>query len=334
MKGAIVKDWAAVDFGNKEHVAKFIGAVNHFMRQPQAKEVRQALRSGMQHFATKGNFPDEVMQILDRIHLTTDYDVAYEQIFDIRDFTGTKASGFEIADVQSGLAFGPVPEGQKVKIYSMSGSKVSVAFDLYGGGLNWHKTLFEDGSYWQLEDNAIEFRNEAYSYRSQAFYNLIDAVPSTQNVTWQTALNTNVPNTDASYLPGRDAATMNYAALAMLKSNRNKGTGVTPTTEIILLAPLDLRPRLNMAMTWLQQAFNNSPGLVPFRITPIYTLQLASTSVYYLIIPKRKLKGGYRKDLTLLTAEDILTYADTVTGWMRYGGAIGDVDQVRRCAIS
>jgi hypothetical protein len=52
------------------------------------------------------------------------------------------------------------------------------------------------------------------------------------------------------------------------------------------------------------------------------------------ILPKGKLKGGYRMDLTLMSQTNILEYTETVAGWMRYGGAIGETDQLRRCSIA
>jgi hypothetical protein len=33
-------------------------------------------------------------------------------------------------------------------------------------------------------------------------------------------------------------------------------------------------------------------------------------------------------DLTLFDDFDILSYTDTVAGWMRHGGCIGDIDQI------
>jgi hypothetical protein len=39
-------------------------------------------------------------------------------------------------------------------------------------------------------------------------------------------------------------------------------------------------------------------------------------------------------DLTIYDQFDILSYADTMAGWMRYGGAVGDTDQIARCAVA
>ena len=46
---------------------------------------------------------------------------------------------------------------------------------------------------------------------------------------------------------------------------------------------------------------------------------------------RKTIQSGKRMDLTVLTEQDILAYADTVAGWGRYGAIVGDVDQIRRC---
>jgi hypothetical protein len=55
---------------------------------------------------------------------------------------------------------------------------------------------------------------------------------------------------------------------------------------------------------------------------------LQNSTRYFVILPKLKLKGGYRMDLTLFSDFDILSYTDVQAGWMRYGGCIGDLDQI------
>ena len=323
MKGKIIKDWGKVDFRNPGHVKKMAGAFQHFMRVPE-KNVQ--LKAALQQFTTKGDFPDEILAVLEKFHATNDWDTGFEQVFDVRDFTGTNQSGFDILDVSSGLTFAKIPVGDKIKIYKMEGSKASVTFDRYGGGLNWDRTWFDDRQYWQIEDTAIEFRNKAYQDRATNFYALIDAISSAQNLTWQGVSG----DTEAV----RDAATMNKAALQILTDLKDSGYGVTVNTSLVLLAPLALKPRVEKALANLNQATANSIRSVSYTFRPIYSLMLSSSTVYYVIVPKIKAKAGYRMDLTLFNMFDPLAYADTVAGWMRYGGAIGDINQFQRCAVS
>lgn len=323
MKGKIIQDWSKVDFRNPEHVKKWAGAFQHFMRVPE-KNVQ--LKAALQQFTTKGDFPDNILQVLEKFHATADWDTGFELIFDVRDFTGTNQSGFDILDVSSGLTFSKIAVGDKAKVYKMEGAKVSVTFDRYGGGLNWDRTWFDDRQYWQVEDTAIEFRNKAYSDRANNFYALIEAISSAQNMTWQ--------GVSADSEATRDSKTLNAAALQILTDLKDSGYGITPNTQLIVLAPLALKPRIEKALANLNQATANSIRSVSYTFRPVYTLMMTSTTSYYVAVPKIKAKAGYRMDLTLFNMFDPLAYADTVVGWMRYGGAIGDINQFQRCATS
>lgn len=341
MKGRIIADWSKIKFSpasNGQMVvapqdrAKVIGALQHFMRMPDAKD--SPIRKAFQAFATKGDFPAEILQVLEKFHAVPDYDLGYEQIFDIRDFTGTNEAGFKILNVESGLTFSKVPTGMKAKVHKFSGAVSEVTFDMYGGGLNWDRKLIDDRQYWTLEDNAIAFRNKAYSSRAAIYYALIEAAGAANAATWQAVTPANVANTDKDYDAIRDINTINYACLTILTALKDDGVGANANSQFIILAPVALKSRIQRALTLVQQAFAGSEKLANFTIRPIYTLMLANNSYYYVCFPKAKCKGGYRMDLTMFDQFDILAYADTMVGWMRYGGAVGDTDQIMRCAIA
>lgn len=333
MKGRIINNWAAINPSNPTDILKMWGALQAFMYAPDMDKDVQAFRARLQAFGYKGDFPAEILPVLDRFNQTPYYDMGYELIFDIRDFTGTNLSGFDILDVSSGLTFSLVKPGGKAKVYKMSGSKVSVSFDMYGGGLSWNKLLLDDKQYWTLEDNAIQFRNVAYQSRAQDFYDLIEAVAATYDVSW-TAVDGSIPATSDSYIPIRDANTINAACLAIITRLKDLGMGVNPQSTFILLAPEALRGRITRALAYYQQAMAGSPNRIAYNIQPVFTLMLTSTTDYYVMIPKGKIKGGYRMNLTLMGMTDILSYTDTVVGWMRYGGAIAETKQISRCKTS
>jgi len=334
MKGRIIQDWTKVDFKDRASRAKMVGAMQYFMKQPDAKD--SPVRKAIQAFATKGDFPDEILQILEKFHAVPDYDLGYEQIFDIRDFGGTNASGFKIANVESGLTFGKVLAGEKAKVYKFSGTVSEVTFDLYGGGLSWDRVLIDDKQYWTLEDNAIAFRNKAYSSRAEAFYALIEAAgaASGNDQSWAAITPASVAATNENYNAIRDVNTINAACLAILTDLKDDGVGANANSQFVILAPVALKSRLERASKMLQQPVVGSGQHLSFNIRIVYTLMLASNSYYYVCYPKAKAKGGYRMDLTIYDQFDILAYADTMAGWMRYGGAIGDTDQIARCAVA
>lgn len=330
MKGKIISNWRNVNFEDASSRAKVVGALQFFMKAPD-RDV--TLKKAIQHFATKGDFPAEILQILEKFHATPDYDLGYEELFDVRDFSGTNESGFQILNVESGLTFVKVPIGDKAKVFKMSGEKTPVSFDLYGGALGWHRTLIDDRQYWTLEDNAIAFRNKAYSSRAANFYALIEAVTG-EDVSWQAVTPVSVATSNENYNAIRDVNTINAACLQILTDLKDDGVGANANSQFVILAPVALKSRLERAARMLQQPVVGSGQHLSFNIRIIYTLMLSSNSYYYVIFPKAKMKGGYRMDLTIYDQFDILAYTDTMAGWMRYGAGIGDTDQIKKCATA
>ena len=335
MKGRIIADWSRVDFTNPALRAKVVGAVQHFMLQPVAKN--NPLLKAIQSFATKGDFPAEILQILEKFHAVPDYDLGYEQVFHIHDFTGTNESGFKILDVSSGLTFSKVLTGEKVKIYKFGGEVAEVTFDMYGGGLNWDRKLIDDRQYWTLEDNAIEFRNKAYQSKAAAFYALLEAAGAASgNIqsSWAAVTPASVASSNENYDAIRDVNTINAAILAILTDLKDKGVGANANSQFVIVAPIAIKSRIERALKMIQQPVVGSGERLNFNVRAQYTLMLASNSYYYVCFTKAKCKGGNRMDLTIFDKFDIESYADTMVGWMRYGGAVGDTDQIARCVLS
>jgi len=355
MRGKILKDWSKFDwdnYGSKEDRKQVQEALQFFWALPDkfipqrfsdndaiSKKFREKRadheKARLQYFATLNDFPATPKEVIDKYHEIPLYDNGFEQIFNVRDYSGSRRDGFSILTVQSGLTFRRVKTGEKLYVYQMSGDKAYVYFDYYGGALGWHRTLFDNQDYWTLEDNAIEFRNEAYRIRAATFYALLEAAANAKVlIAWQAH-----PDTVAAgvrgYLAGRDAATMNLAAQTILLACANKGYGISPqSANFIILAPLQLRGRIKQALAYQYDNVAGSPRQVDYNFTPVITTMLAGVNQYHVILPKKKLVAGYRMDLTTFTDFDILSYTDTVAGWMAYGGAVGDTDQIERCAIA
>ena len=349
-KGKIVSDWGLFErmggidsLGARTAVR---GAVNHFLIQPTTPPFRAAAQAfantgdlnsarnaAIQAFGTSQDFPTSVLEVLDKYHQMTYFDTGYEQIFDMMDMTGSNRNGFDILDVISGLAFAMVPEGMKAKLYKPSGAKVNVTLDMYGAGLGWSRRLFDDKEYWTIEDNAIEFRNKAYSSKANNFYALIEATAAAYDLAWQ-AVTGAVPTTNENYVPIRDINTINKACENILIRLLNLGMDATPSSEFIILAPIQLIGRIRRALGMVQQPFAGSTTQLNYNVRPIYTMMLTSSTEFYVIFPKKKLKGANRMNLTIFSDFDIEAYTDIAVGWMRYGGAIGETKQLVRCSTS
>ena len=207
----------------------------------------------------------------------------------------------------------------------MAAAKARVYFCYYGGALGWHRRLFEDGDWWTLEDNAIEFRNKAYSSRAATYYALLEAAADLKGCCAQVAADCEDCDADARSI----AASINFAATDILTKAAARGLSVDPAnTQFIVLTPLQLRGRVRYALGQRMQAFADSERLIDYNFKQITSMMLTNTDRILVILPGRTLKIGYRMDLTLFDDFDILSYTDTVAGWMRHGGCIGDIDQI------
>jgi hypothetical protein len=335
MKGLLIKDWNKFDYSNPDHKSLLVKNLGKFLSEPDRNPEIKSTLAKIQEFGSPQDFPTSVLQVLDKYHLTTEYDNGYEQIFKVQDFSGSNRNGFDILDVESGLTFDKIPIGGKLLVHKMWGSKAHVYFDFYGGALGWHRQLFDDQEYWTIEDNAIEFRNKAYAKRAQVFYQLIEAVGATGALAWQNPVPSTLPNTADTYTANRDIQTFNAAAQQILLAVAGKGYGVSSqNAQFIILCPEQLRGRVRLALNLQQQAFGGSGSLANYRFVPITTTMLARSSYAWVILPKNKLVAGYRMDLTMFANFDMLSYTDAAAGWMRYGGAVGDTDQVARIAFA
>ncbi len=331
-------NWEDFQFENAEHRKQLSGAMQYFCAIPNTfvprrfEKVQEFLkanseirRAQMQAFTLSSDFPEKPVDVIQRYQLATDYDNGYETIFDVKDFSGTKGSGFDVLTTQSGLTFNAVKPGEKLKVYQMSGEKERVYFTYYGGALGWHRQLFEDGDYWTIESNAVEFRNKAYSSRAAVFYALLEAAADLKGCCSVVPADCSDCHSDALSI----ANSINYAAQTILTNTKDKGYGLNPqTTQFIVLTPIGMRGRVRQALGVRTQAFGESEKIVDYNFVQVTSMMLTNPTRVSVILPKRKLMAGYKMDLTTFDSFDILSYTDTVAGWMRYGGAVGDLDQI------
>jgi len=359
MRGELIRDWTKFDLDNRKHRAALIRNLQFFFAIPDKftpkqfdaddprlkgdnkkvaelfKAKREAhVKARMQYFANLNDFPATAKDVIEKFHEIPLYDNGFESIFDVKDYAGSRKDGFSMSTVQSGLTFRKMMTGEKLDVFQMSGDKEYVYFDYYGGALGWHRSLFENQDYWTIEDNALEFRNEAYRIRAATFYALIEAAANLLvPVPWQ-AHPDGVAAGVRGYLAGRDAATLNLAAQNILIACQNKGYGISPqNVAFIVLVPLQLRGRIKQALQ-INYDVVTSAKVIDYNFQMVVTTMLAQTARYKVILPKKKLKAGYRMEMRQFNDFDILSYTDTVAAWMAFGGAVGDSDQIQECAIA
>jgi len=307
-----------------------MAAVQRFAGASEKPEIRAA----MQYFASTGDFPTSVLPLLKTFQLTNAFDMAWQSVFQVVDMTASQRNGFDIVDIEDGLSFNEVPEGDKAHIYKMGGAKESVTFVMYGAGLGWHRQLFDDREYWTIENNAVTFRNKWFYKKSQVAYALIDAISSSYNLAWQAVTPASFANTNENYDAIRDANTISKACETIYLAVADKGYGVNVNSPFQILAPIQLRNRITRALGVLNAGISGAQKAVQWNVSPAYTAMLSSSSVYYVALPGQKTIWAERMPLTVLDKFDVVSYSDIAVGWGRYGGAIGDSAQFQRCAIA
>ena len=355
MRSSIFKNWnwSSFNHDNPDHRKKLTTQLKYFLsvpdvypnpffkKMPEFQKDRKShfdyltqLRAQLQGFTTAADFPGSVLPTVEKFQEVEYYDDGWQMAFNVKDMASTRRNGFSMLNIQSGITFNLTPTGDKAKIYQMSGDREFVWFDRYSGGLNWDRTLFDDEEWVTIEDQAIHFRNEAFRSRAAVYYALIEALPAAQNIAWQPPTPATLAAADRSYEAVRDANTMNAAAEAIILATQNSGYGVTPTSSFIVLVPLQMRGRIKRALDIGLDATSNAVKHIDYNFQMVVTTMLATTNVYYVILPKKKMMVGLRMDLTSFSDFDMLSYSDSQVGWMRHGGAIGDVQQLRRLAIT
>lgn len=343
MQGQIL-NWDKLDINgvlsgkNKEQVKMVGGALRRFFMEPQLKgrDNQKKMNALLQEMTLATDFPASKLTDTIKTFMTeTHYDTGYEEVFDVVNFA--RGTGFDVDDLAAtAFTFRLIVPGDKIDVFPMTGTRSRVFFNYYGGGLGWHKDAFDDGGFWNLEKKAKAFRNRAYSLRAQSFYTLIEAITAARTVAWQAPDPAALAVGDPTYTANRDAQTIISATQNIALACQNKGydLNLNAGTQFVIVTPLQLYNRVRRALNLHLQAFAGSTAQIPYNYKVVVTMMLAANDVYYVILPKEKMIAGYRMDLTLYDDFDILSLMNTTAGWMRYGGAILDEEQLCRCQIA
>lgn len=289
----------------------------------------------VQMFTTASDFPVPAKNLVDAFKQMPDMDIGWQAAFKM--LTPAQLAGksnFTISDATSGLSFAPVLPGGRANVFKVTGSEVTVPLELYGGALGFDKRWLDDGEFWKATDAAADFRAKYSRDQAQVAYDLISASRADSDVAFAST----------GTVAEKDAATINAAATEIIKGLENQGLDVNVNSPLVIIAPIDLASRIKNALRiTLDATSRGGEGQeVNFTInSAMFTTKLknqaldtALTASYFVVLPGRKNQWGNRMDLTIMSETDILAYAETVAGWGRYGGAIGETGQLRRCATS
>jgi len=322
----VFSDYSRLDFQTRTGRAQIMGALCAFLSAP--GEARcQLVRAGVREFTSASDFPEKVNQIIETFSVQNEeIDLGWQQLFRVRDFTGTSESGYKIGTTGTGLTFKKLLPGEAARVYHVEGTEVDVTFDSYGAALEFLDIWFEDQKWWKIEDRAAEFRYKWYDDQASIVWALPDAITADQNTAWQGAAD------DETVV--RDIQTIDSAIASVISDLDGSGIPCSGKSQFIVAAPEALRGRIGHALSMGHSKSGVDRREIEYTVTPVFTQKLDATNKYYVGLPGQKAQVGLRKNLTMETGRNIRVPASLAAGHGRYGGAIANEDQFRRCSIA
>jgi len=261
------------------------------------------------------------------------FDLGWEQAF--RNVTlGRGQDAWEIYDVDNGISFTKVEEGQRIEMNKLSGSKQTAYVDYYGGALGWTDKMIRFRKVPAMVDRAMAFRNKFWVNKADNHYSLLAAAAALNVTAYQ--------GVAADGQLRRDVLTINRAAFQLGDALKDKGYGDTANSPFILYAnPFD-EDRIEAAFRVTTNALagaigTTGPGqqITSRRITRVYTYNTNITAGSpLLVMPGQKIQKADAMMPTTFTAPiDPLTLNSYQAVWAIYGAAVADTDQCRQVTL-
>ena len=324
--GHVFKNPAALDISTPQGMAEMIGAVSAFLGAPDRAR-RGLVAAGVREITTASDFPDEIKKIIDVYHVgQKELDLGWQKLFWVRDFTGIPCSQYYIRTATSGLTFKKLLPGEAARVYPVGAGDTPVSFDRYGGALEFLDQWFRDQETWRIEDRARIFRYTYYDEQADAAYLLIEALGAGQNVALQGAAG------DDQVV--RDIATIDYAISLILEDLEATEVPASDKSTFVVVAPNRLRGRISHALSLGFSRGSVDRQEVDYNVSPVFTQKFAAADSYYVGLAGEKIQFSIRQDLEVETGRNIMSAASQAVGFGRYGGAIAEEAQLRRCATA
>lgn len=327
-------DLAIKAFDEKDVVAaaKVRAAIQAFHNAPvtKFKASIQGFRQKIQALPTVST--DFAKLVSDAFNITLgtqNFDLGYEEVFQDVPLNGTEDS-WDMYDVQEGLTFQRVPEGDRIDLQGLTGTLVTVHTDYYGGALGWSDKWIRHRKIAPMIEKAMIFRNNFWANKADNHYLLLAAaavgnVTAYQGVAGDGQLR-------------RDIATINLAAFTLADRCKDKGYGDTAQVTLILYANPRDKDRVLAAINATTGQMANVAGRavqINWNIRPIFTFNSnIVTGTPLLVLPGHKIqKADAFPPTTYIVPKDPLTLNEGQAVWAEYGAAVGDTDQVETVTL-
>lgn len=339
--------------GDEKQWNRLTQAVKFFMQQPaiygspefdlqnspKAKQLNDFRNSvnrtyQMQNYgmSTIDSFPKQLEKIWSTFDQMEMFDDAWRIFFQMVPNQGVDYFRILIYD-NTGYEFKRMPWGKSIEYQGGVGSTETVQLYFYGGGHLIDRRFMMVTPWFEIEKQLRAFRSSAFRKRSQVFTALIEALDAGRNVTWKDPYNPNLANTSDTYYEQKDIATLKFGVEKLFDENRDK-LMVMPNglmTTFVLLHPFELTDRYHRAINLMwKERQPDAFKFLSYKIVPQSTISLSDPTKSYLGIPGGLIQGSEMLDLTIFNRFNQDNFTSSTAGWMGYGGAILDEEQLVR----
>jgi len=319
--------WKACEHKDTNAANMVNAAITAFIKKPV-----QVMKKQIQAVGVSTDFAKLVSDAYSVIVEEDNFDLGYEKVF--KDMPlGDREDSWDIYNVENGLTFRKIQEGQRLRIEGLKGTLVTAHVDYFGGALGWTDRMIRFRKVAAMVDIAGIFRNNFWRNKADNHYALIRAAGLLNPLlAWQ--------GVAADGQLRRDIQTLNRAAFNLSNRLKDKGYGNTATAQLVLYAnPLD-KARINAAIkATTNQTLGVGIGTVgqqlDWNITVIYTYnQSIQAGTPLLVYPYYRLQKADAMQPTTFTApKDPLTLNEVQAVWAIYGAVIADTEQVERFTL-
>lgn len=303
-------------------------AIQAFMHQP-AHIIDADRKKAIQAFSGSSDLAQLTTDVFNVTQATPEYDLYWQQAFRTINLMQGQLS-WEIGNVTSGLAMEKIPEGGKVKIGSIAGTKQSVSVEKYGLGLGITWEIIHGRKLYKFIDIMEFARSELYNTWADVHYALLATAGATNTVAYD--------DTGANALE-KDIITINTALHDIAEDNKDSGYGNPNAARYAFYLDPSLEARIERAfrVTSAELAGSTLGGLEVLRrnVSRYYSYngEIPANKGLLVLTGNRIQNAIYLRELGL-SKQDIESLNEIRTYWTAFGAAVGDNDQVYEVSFS
>jgi hypothetical protein len=282
----------------------------------------------IQAFSGSSDLPQMTKDVFNVVNTVPNFDTLWQPSFQGVQLRRGQLE-WEIADVAMGFVFEEIPEGDKLKFYSVSGNKVSAGVVKYGAGIGVTWEMIEGRKLYQFIQEMNQVRSNLFLLWANIHYGLLAVACAVTPVAWQGVA------TDPTM--ARDIATMNTGYLTIGNATKDKGYGDTANAEMLLYASPNLKARILQAIrattadvvprvTTLGSAIDGQR--IEFNITPKFSWNSnIPANKALMVLPGHKIQNAAYMEELSLAEKAIDTLSEMRAYWSAFGAIVADTAQ-------